>query len=223
MACSGRYASAENFVSFWCSESRIARVHTGANDAAILSDSMARFRAKGVQAGVGMIVYNLTDLSQGVITAVDDNTITAPLTGGTENLWDINDAYLVVTVDAFERASIEHYLDVTASDIQAALAAQGACDCTLSAWGAELVKKLNIIDAASFYTCSCAGPKLTDTERQQYRNWMGEQLELIRAGKIDLCGSGAGSDAPAFGSAKEGVTEFAVAQIISDRIAKTSI
>lgn len=220
MTCDGAWASAEDFVSFWCTESRIARVHDGAANVAILTDSMARFRSKGVQAGAGMIVYNLTDGSQATITDATETTLAGTLAGGTDNDWDVGDHYLVVTVDAFERATIEHYLEVTASDVSAALAAQLMCDCTLSAWGAELVKKLNIIDAASFYTCSCAGPKLTESERKAYREWMSEQLTLIRTGKLDLCEGAPGSEYPAFGSVKEAITPFAAAQIISDRIAK---
>lgn len=220
MACDGRFASAEDFVSFFCSESRISRVHDGAANAAALTDSMARFRAKGVQGGVGMIVYNLTDGSQATITDVTDNVITGTLAGGTDNDWDVGDSYLVVTVDAFERASIEHYLDITAADVHSAMAAQGACDCTLSAWGEQLAKKLNIIDAASFYSCGCM-VKLTPEERQQYRNWMDARLKEIRTGEVDLCAGGSGSQAPAFGSVKEAVTEFAAAQVISDRIART--
>lgn len=223
MACDGRFASAESYLSFFCNDSRLARVHTGENNAAVLADSMAHFRTMGVEAGVGMILYNLTDGSQGVVTEVTDTTITAALAGGVENLWDAGDSYLIVTITAFERSSIEHYLDITAADIHSAMAAQGACDCTLSAWGAQLAIKLNIIDAASFYTCGCMN-KLTAEERQQYRNWMDLRLEEIRTGKVDLCeGGGGGSEAPAFGSSKEGVTEFAVAQIISDRLAKTGI
>lgn len=221
MSCDGAFASAEDFVSFFCSESRLARVHTGAANAASLTDSMAQFRTKGVQAGVGMIVYNLTDGSEGVITGATETELTAALAGGVENDWDVGDQYLVVTVDAFDRASIEHYLAITASDVHAAMAAQGACDCALSAWGSELAKKLNIIDAASFYQCSCM-VKLTVEERTAYRAWMSDQLALIRTGKIDLCaGGGGGSEAPAFGSVKEAITDFAAAQIISDRIAKS--
>lgn len=222
MGCEGAYATVEDFVSFQCGASRLSRVHDGANAAAILTDSMARFRAAGVRANVGMIVYNQTDGSQGVVTAVDDNNLTATLTGGTDNLWDTGDTYLIVTVDAVERSSIQNFLTVTASDVHAALSAQGACDCDLSAWGAELVKKLNIIDASSFHTCGCTGNKLSETERQQYRNWMSEQFELIRLGKVDVCGGGTGSEAPAFGSVKEAVTPFAAAQIISDRNARES-
>lgn len=223
MACSGALASPEDYISFFCNSSRIARVHTGENNAAALTDSMAHFRTMGVEAGVGMILYNLTDGSQGVVTEVSENVITAALAGGVENLWDTGDSFLIVTITAFERSSITHYLEITASDIHSAMAAQGACDCTLSAWGAQLAIKLNIIDAASFYTCGCMN-KLTPEERGQYRAWMDLRLEEIRTGKVDLCeGGGGGSEAPAFGSSKEGVTEFAVAQIISDRIANSGL
>lgn len=222
MACSGRYASAEDYIGFFCNSSRISRVHTGEDNAEALADSMAHFRTMGVEAGVGMILYNLTDGSQGVVTAVTDNVITAPLAGGVENLWDVHDQYLIVTLTAFERASIEHYLEITAADVHSAMAAQGACDCDLSEWGAQLAIKLNIIDAASFYTCGCMN-KLTPEERQQYRNWMDARLEEIRIGKVDLCGTGGGSEAPAFGWSKEGVTEFAVEQILRDRLARTGL
>jgi hypothetical protein len=222
MACDGAFATADEYTSFFCKDSRLSRVHTGENNAAILTDSMARFRTKGVESNVGMIVYNLTDGSQGVVTAVDDNNITAPLEGGTENLWDAGDEYLIVTIDATDRASVEYYLAFTAADVHSAMAAQGACDCTLSAWGLQLAKKLNIIDAASFVSCGCMN-KLSDVERQQYRNWMDARLEEIRMGKVDLCeGGGSGSEAPAFGSVKEAVTVFAQAQIISDRNARES-
>ena len=222
MTCLSVYATPDDYVSFWCTESRLSRVHDGAGNAGTLTDTMAHFRSKGVLGGVGMIVYNLTDGSQAVITAVDETTLTGTLAGGTDNDWDVGDQYLVVTLDAFERATIEHYLEVTASDVSAALAAQLMCDCTLSSWGRELVRKLNIVDAASFYTCSCAGPKLTEQERKNYRDWMGEQLTLIRTGKLDLCEGAPGAEYPAFGAVKEGITDFARAQIISDRIAKNS-
>lgn len=214
--CTGPFATADDYVSFVCTSKRISRVHTGTANAATLTDSMAKFRSKGVLPGEGMIVYNLTDGSQGYITAVTDTTLEAALAGGTDNDWDVGDTYLVTVIDAFERATIENYLTITASDVAAAVAAGSQCDCTPAPWGLELLKKLNIIDALSFYTCSCMSP-LDDTARQQYRNWMSEQLALIRTGKIDICG-GPGSDGPAFGSSKEGVTPFARGQIIRDRI-----
>lgn len=214
--CTGPYATADDYVSFVCTSRRISRVHTGADNAASLTDSMAKFRTKGILSGEGMILYNLTDGSQGYVTAVTETNLEAALAGGVDNHWDEGDTYLITAIDAFERATIENYLSVAASDVQAAVAAGGQCDCAIAPWGTELLKKLNILDALSFYQCSCMNP-LDDTARQQLRNWMSDQLALIRTGKIDICG-GPGSDGPAFGSSKEAVTPFAAAQIIRDRI-----
>lgn len=214
--CTGPYATVEDYISFTCRQSRLARVHDGADNAASLTDTMARFNTQGVTAGQGMILYNVTDGSQGYVTAVSADNLVAPLTGGTENLWDIGDSYLIVTIDAFERATIQNYLDITAADVQAAVAAGGQCNCTLADWGAALLQKLNIVDAMSLYTCPCHNV-LNETERQQLRNWMDDKLEQIRTGKIDLCG-GSGSEQPAFGSIKMAVTPFAAREIIIDRI-----
>lgn len=222
MSCDGAYATPEDFLSFFCQESRISRVHDGAAGAAVLTDSMAHFVSLGVEAGVGMIVYNVTDGSQGVVTAVTETTITATLSGGTDNDWDPGDEYLIVTINAFDRSSVSHYLEVTASDVASALAAQDACECSLSPWGAAFLMKLNIIDAASFITCGCM-TKLSDTERQQYRNWMSAQLELLRTGKLDVCQGGTGSDYPAFGNIERAVTDFAAARIIANSAARNRL
>lgn len=214
--CTGAYASADDYISFACISRRISRVHTGLDEALSLTDSMARFKSKGVAANEGMILYNLTDGSQGYVTAVTDTNLEAALAGGVDNFWEPGDVYLITAIDAFERATIENYLTITASDVAAAVSAGGQCDCAISAWGAALLMKLNIIDALSFYTCPCM-TQLTDVERQQYRNWMDARLEEIRTGKVDICG-GPGSDGPAFGSSKEAVTVFAASQIVLDRI-----
>lgn len=214
--CDGAFASADDYVSFVCTSRRISRVHDGADEALSLTDSMAHFKTKGVLAGQGMVLYNLTDGSQGYVTAVTDTNLEATLSGGVDNFWARGDQYLITTIDAFERATIENYLELTASDVASAVAAGGQCDCTATAWGLALLKKLNIIDAMSFYTCPCLN-SLEDTERQQLRNWMSDQLELIRTGKVDICG-GPGSEGAAFGTSKEAVTPFARAQIIRDRI-----
>lgn len=216
--CDGvAYATAEDYVGFLCNSARISRVHDGPDEALSLTDSIGRFRTRGIQAGVGMILYNLTDGSQAVVTGVTEDNLVGTLTGGVDNFWEIGDQYLIVTVDAFERATVDHYLEVTASDIAAAVAAGGQCECSITAWGAALLKKLNILDAISLYVCSCRAGAISDTERQQHRNFVEAQLKLIREGRIDVCG-GSGSDGPAFGSSKEAVTPFAAAQIIRDRI-----
>jgi len=69
--------------------------HTGANNASVLTDISADFANEGVE--VGMTVVNETDGSQGIITAVTATTITATLTGGTDNDWDTNDVYYILT------------------------------------------------------------------------------------------------------------------------------
>lgn len=46
---------------------------------------------------IGYTVYNLTDGSSGLITANTSSDVTADLTGGSDNDWDVNDQYKIVT------------------------------------------------------------------------------------------------------------------------------
>ena len=50
--------------------------------------------------------------------------------------------------DPIAIADIERALDLAASDVHMALAAVGACDCTLASYALSYLKKLNVIDAA---------------------------------------------------------------------------
>ena len=156
MPCSGRYAEAWEFSAFFC----VGNVILGADDSGAqhgtdLTDSAVNFVEAGVRAGVGMMVWNLTDGSSGLITAVSDHTLTAVLSGSSDavfgNTWDTGDLYRVSLTTIQERSTIEHHLDITAADIQVAVQAQGACECDFSDAATALVKKLNIIEAASFY------------------------------------------------------------------------
>jgi hypothetical protein len=221
MGCSGAYAAAWEFTAFWCANALLSRAHDGANNSAVLSDSQAQFVTRGVRANVGMMLYNLTDGSSGVVTALTETTLTATLTGGIDNDWDTSDVYRITTMDAGEIATVGYYLDIVANDLHAALAAQGACDCTLSTWGAGLLKKLNIIEAGAMYSCSCGSPHLTDAQRQTYFDWMNTQTELLRTGKIDVCQGATGSEYPAFGAAELALTDFAAGQIVANRWART--
>ena len=45
------------------------------------------------------IAKNITDGSEGVITGVTATDVTAPLSGGSEDLWDIGDTYNIVDGD----------------------------------------------------------------------------------------------------------------------------
>ncbi len=69
--------------------------HTGGNNAATLTDAGASFGDL-----IGKVIYNITDGSSGVITANTSNTVTAVLSGGTDDDWDTGDAYQVRTYEA---------------------------------------------------------------------------------------------------------------------------
>ena len=80
---------AANIVDFYYP--RMTGQHTGANNAAALTDAGSRW----VQSLVGWTIYNITDGSSATITAQTETTITATLAGGTDNDWDTNDVYLI--------------------------------------------------------------------------------------------------------------------------------
>jgi len=165
-----------------------------------------------------MIVHNVSDGSGGYVTVVAEHVLTTTLTGGAENLWDDGDIYRVVGVDANEQAQIDTYLQIAASDIHAALASVGACDCSLAAWAAEYLKKLNVIDAAVIHACPCGQAQISDAVKGTWLEWLDRQFELIRTGAVDVCDGATGSDFPAIGWAQQSVTEFAAARIILDDI-----
>jgi len=218
MTCSGRYSEAWEFSQFWCITTVLSGSHGGAgpNDAALL-DNTQNFPQAGVSSTDGMVLYNLTQSTSGVVTAVTLNTITAA--GVT---WAAGDLYRIATLTASEIANLEHWLDVAASDIHAALAATDQCDCTWSSWGAVYVKKLNIIDAASYPHCRCGKSNIGANERQNLLQWMSEQLKGIATGEIDLCSGATGKNWPAVGYADQAYTEFQAAEMIIKSIERDS-
>ena len=211
MPCTGRYGEAYQFALFWFTGVVWTSAdRSGGAGNASLQDTQVNFRERGVIANTGQWLWNLTQNTNGPITAiVDNNTITA--TGST---WDDGDLYRISLITTMERGQIEGALDIAASDVMAALAATGQCDCTWAAWGATLAAKLNIIDAASYYQGKCGSPRFTDAQRQNYLIWMGQQLDMIMMGKIDLCAGATGSTFPAVGWAQQASTPFATADII---------
>lgn len=66
--------------------------HSGANDAAGLTCAGKTWTPS---AYVGMYIYNLTDGSKGEITANAATTVTATLSGGTDNNWDTGDTFKI--------------------------------------------------------------------------------------------------------------------------------
>ena len=218
MACTGRYAEAWQFAGFWCLDQLITGAHDGAGPGdAALQDNDARFLTKGVQANVGMVLYNLTDSTNGPVTAVTETTITA--TGVT---WDNGDLYRITLIDGIQIANIEHWLDVAASDIHAALASVGACDCTLASWATGFLQKLVIIDTILWYNCPCGNPHISDSMKQAYINWMSTQLQNIVSGAIDVCDGATGSNWPSMGFAQQGFDPFSKAMIVYNDILRNS-
>lgn len=215
MTCNSRWAEAWEYQAFWCKSSLLMGAHDGANNAGSLHDTIGQFITSGVRAMYGMVLYNLTDGSSGPVTAADEESLTANLTGGTDNDWDTGDEYRIVPISAREIAQINHALNTVAPDVTLIVSSRGQCDC-LTASALELLKKFNIIEAASFHNCSCSGPSSTPEERQQWRDWMTAQLGMIARGEIDLCG-GTGSLAPAFGVIQQAPNDFAAANIIYNR------
>jgi len=117
-----------------------------------------------------------------------------------------------------EESIVNLFLEIAASDIHAAMAAQGMCDCTLASWAETYLKKLNIIDAAIYHKCPCARTKLTDELRQAFLTWISNELSNIRMGRIELCAGETGSEFPYTTYAEMGTTEFAKVNIIVNDI-----
>ena len=118
-------------------------------------------------------------------------------------------------------AEIESFLDIAASDVHVALAAVGACDCTLASWAAAYLKKLNIIDAAVIHRCPC-GNRLSDDQRDRWREWLGTQFELIYTGQLTVCAGDTGANYPAFGTAEMNYTLWSEQQILDNEARRHS-
>jgi hypothetical protein len=67
--------------------------HTGGNNASTLTDGAQSWTIDGL---VDQYVYNTTDHSQGIVTANTSDTVTATLSGGTDNDWDTGEGYVVI-------------------------------------------------------------------------------------------------------------------------------
>jgi len=94
--------------------------HTGANDAAVLTDSSQAWTPDAL---IGLQIFNQTDGSSGIITGNDTTTVTATLSGSTDggNEWDTADVYeingsqLVITSGVTVATSLG--LEISDSDV----------------------------------------------------------------------------------------------------------
>ena len=121
-----------------------------------------------------------------------------------------------------EEAIVNMVLEIAASDIHAAMAATGQCDCALASWADVFLRKLNIIDAAIYHKCPCASTKISDAMRQAFLAWITNELTNIRMGKLELCAGETGADFPYTSWAELGTTEFAQVNIIVNDILRNS-
>jgi hypothetical protein len=71
--------------------------HDGGDGESALADSSRDWKTNEL---VGFTVYNKTDGSSGTITANDSSTVTATLSGGTDDDWDDDDEYIVQKPDS---------------------------------------------------------------------------------------------------------------------------
>lgn len=135
-------------------------------------------------------------------------------------------AFFCVDIDNNQQeATINNYLNIAASNIHVARAASNGCDCSLAPWATEYLKLLNIVIAASFYSCPCGRPGtslMSDDTRHSYREWAQGQIDAIRDMRLELCDGETSSEFPVVGWAEQGVTEFAKAQIVLNDILRNS-
>jgi hypothetical protein len=195
---------------FFCPASTLKRVDNGGGaGVAVLTDTQANFQNAGIRPNVGMILYNLTTGVSGPVIAVTTTTLTA--TGVT---WSNGNTYRVTALTGTEQASIELYLAITAADISAALAATNSCSCTWQSWVWDWLAKLNIIEAAAFYSCPCGNTRLSDEQKQNLLVWATAQLEELRNGNIAVCSGDSGKTYPAIAVAEINHTMWSELEII---------
>lgn len=83
--------------------------HEGASATPTLFKNGADFKSCG--ASVGSVIYNNTDGSHGLITAVTETTVTATLLGGTDNLWDYGDSFSIYATATKDSVISKIYTD----------------------------------------------------------------------------------------------------------------
>jgi len=84
--------------------------HKGADGASILSDPGADFKSCGAHPDLKLLIKNVTDGSEGEITASTEDTVIATLTGG-NNDWDKDDVYVILKTATEDSIISTHYTD----------------------------------------------------------------------------------------------------------------
>jgi hypothetical protein len=106
------------------------------------------------------------------------------------------------------------YIRKGAARINMALSASAQCACTWNTYADEFLQELNIIAAALLIFCPDCSRRFSAEEKEFYNGWLGEQLELLRTGKLELCAGETAVDYPALGIIQYGLTDRNVVQMI---------
>jgi hypothetical protein len=109
---------------------------------------------------------------------------------------------------------MERYIAKGASRINVSLLATGMCACTFNDYAADYLQELNLIAAAIMFHCPTCNRNMKTEERQFWSEWLNDQLELLRSGKLELCAGETGIDYPSIGWAAQSVTDWNHARII---------
>ena len=117
---------------------------------------------------------------------------------------------------------VNRYIAKAAARINMALNATGQCDCTHDTYATEFLQELNLVGAALLIQCPDCSRRFTDAQREFYSNWLGEQLELLRTGKIDVCAGETTEAFPYLTWAEQSLTDFNAAQIVANDILRNS-
>lgn len=117
---------------------------------------------------------------------------------------------------------MNRYIKKGAARINVALNATAQCDCTHDTYALEFLQELNLIAAALLIQCPDCSRRFTDAQREFYSNWLGEQLELIRTGKIDVCAGETTEAFPYMMWAEQSLTDFNAARIVANDILRNS-
>jgi hypothetical protein len=203
-----RYAEAWEWAQFFCAASVLTGKHAGGDGDTSLLDDGAQFQKAGFVPNVGQVVYNLTDNSQGTITAVTYNTLTAPLIGGAENMWDTGDDYRAVALTTQQRSTIEGYLNFTSTKVTSALATSNQLSCPKSDDAQAFLGQIAVFLAGAFYNCTCIGVDLSDEVRASYNEFASGELEKLRKLELTVCQGATGRDYPVLDIAEVNYNEF---------------
>ena len=211
MACLEMWANAFIYSVFWdCGSLAVGYDDSGGVANTFVTDSTVTFTSSVLNIQAGAPIYNATTSTYGVITAVADHVLQTNTA-----TWSNGDEYQIANMTASERVTIESFLRIAASDINVALRATGACDCSLAADAVIYLQKLNVIEALIWHNCPCGRPQgVTQEQRAGYLLWIQNEMNNLRSGAVELCSGYTGSEWPAIASAEQSWTNWRAAEII---------